>query len=45
MTNSTKLNSYAQKALTNTIQKMDGAYADSTIRAYKDDFGAFIKYC
>jgi site-specific recombinase XerD len=28
-----------------TISKMDGAYADSTIRAYKDDFGAFIKYC
>jgi site-specific recombinase XerD len=28
-----------------TISKMDGAYADSTIRAYKDDFGAFINYC
>jgi site-specific recombinase XerD len=28
-----------------TITKMDGAYADSTIRAYKDDFGAFINYC
>lgn len=28
-----------------TIEKMDGAYADSTIRAYKDDFGAFINYC
>jgi site-specific recombinase XerD len=28
-----------------TIQKMDGAYADSTIRAYKDDFEAFINYC
>ncbi len=31
--------------LEKTITKMDGAYADSTIRAYKDDFGAFIKYC
>jgi site-specific recombinase XerD len=28
-----------------TVEKMDGAYADSTIRAYKDDFGAFIRYC
>lgn len=28
-----------------TIEKMDGAYADCTIRAYKDDFGAFIRYC
>jgi len=28
-----------------TIEKMNGAYADSTIRAYKDDFGAFIQYC
>ena len=32
-------------SLNKTIEKMDGAYADSTIRAYKDDFGAFIKYC
>lgn len=28
-----------------TIQKMDGAYADSTIRAYRADFGGFIDYC
>lgn len=28
-----------------TIEKMDGAYADSTIRAYRDDFGTFINYC
>jgi site-specific recombinase XerD len=45
MTNSTKLTLNPQMTLTITIQKMDGAYADSTIRAYKDDFGAFINYC
>ena len=31
--------------LKQTIEKMDGAYADSTIRAYKDDFSALINYC
>jgi site-specific recombinase XerD len=45
MTNSTKLTLNPQMTLLITIQKMDGAYADSTIRAYKDDFGAFINYC
>ena len=35
----------AKLILLTTIKKMDGAYADSTIRAYKDDFGGFIKYC
>jgi site-specific recombinase XerD len=45
MSNSTKLNPDPQKTLLITIQKMDGAYADSTIRAYKDDFGAFINSC
>ena len=33
------------EVLRQTIEKMDGAYADSTIRAYKDDFGTFIQYC
>jgi site-specific recombinase XerD len=28
-----------------TIHKMDGAYADSTIRAYREDFGGFINFC
>ena len=35
----------SHELLEKTVEKMDGAYADSTIRAYKDDFGAFIKYC
>lgn len=33
------------EVLNQTIEKMLGAYADSTIRAYRDDFGAFINYC
>ncbi len=33
------------EVLRQTIEKMDGAYAHSTIRAYKDDFRAFIQYC
>ncbi|QWD80056.1 site-specific integrase [Polynucleobacter sp. MWH-Spelu-300-X4] len=31
--------------LNQTIKRMDGAYADSTIRAYRVDFEHFIKYC
>jgi site-specific recombinase XerD len=40
-----EINLDARLILASTIHKMDGAYADSTIRAYKDDFGAFINYC
>jgi site-specific recombinase XerD len=28
-----------------TIEKIEGAYAPSTIRAYRSNFEAFIKYC
>ncbi len=34
------------KELSNqTIKKIDGAYAESTIRAYRVDFEQFINYC
>lgn len=36
---------YANEILANTIQKIDGAYAPSTIRAYKANFERFIAFC
>jgi site-specific recombinase XerD len=35
----------ASKLLQETIAKIDGAYAPSTIRAYRVDFQALIKFC
>ena len=34
-----------KKMLAHTINKIEGAYANSTIRAYKADFGKFIEFC
>ena len=31
--------------LNKTIEKIDGAYAPTTIRAYKADFAKFIEFC
>ena len=35
----------ATKLLQETVQKIEGAYAYSTIRAYKADFTKFIEFC
>ena len=35
----------ASKLLQDTVQKIEGAYAYSTIRAYRADFGKFIEFC
>ena len=35
----------ATKLLQETIARIDGAYAYSTIRAYKADFNKFIEFC
>lgn len=35
----------ALELLSSTILKVEGAYAPSTIRAYKDDFLSFIDFC
>jgi site-specific recombinase XerD len=35
----------ANQLLESTIKKIHGAYAESTIRAYRVDFEQFIKYC
>lgn len=35
----------ATKLLQETIVKIEGAYAPSTIRAYRDDFNHFIHFC
>jgi len=35
----------SKKMLAKTINKIEGAYAHSTIRAYKADFGKFIEFC
>ena len=35
----------ANQLLNQTVKIIDGAYADSTIRAYRVDFEHFIKYC
>ena len=34
-----------RELLANTLEKIEGAYAYSTIRAYKADFGKFIEFC
>ena len=36
---------HSRTILIKTVEKIDGAYAHSTIRAYKSNFEAFIKYC
>jgi site-specific recombinase XerD len=38
-------NTNPKDLLNQTIKRMDGAYADSTTRAYRVDFEHFIKYC
>ena len=39
------MNNTARDCLQATIKKIDGAYAPSTIRAYKSNFEKFIKFC
>jgi hypothetical protein len=39
------INNTAKLTLEATIKKIDGAYAPSTIRAYKSNFENFIKCC
>ena len=39
------MNHTAKEILIKTVEKIDGAYAPSTIRAYRSNFEAFIKYC
>jgi site-specific recombinase XerD len=39
------MNNTARLILDATIKKIDGAYAPSTIRAYKSNFENFIKFC
>ena len=38
-------NDTAKEILIKTVQKIEGAYAPSTIRAYRSNFEVFIKYC
>ena len=38
-------NQESVQRITKTIEKIDGAYSPSTIRAYRVDFGEFIKFC
>jgi len=38
-------NDTAKELLKKTIEKIEGAYAPATIRAYKSNFENFIKYC
>lgn len=38
-------NQESVQLLTKTIEKIDGAYSPATIRAYRVDFGDFIKFC
>lgn len=38
-------NDTSKQILAATIEKIDGAYAPSTIRAYKSNFENFIKFC
>ena len=45
MNDSTKTYEKYRLSLQKTIEKIDGAYAESTIRAYRVDFAHFIKYC
>jgi site-specific recombinase XerD len=39
------MNHTAKELLKKTIEKIEGAYAPATIRAYKSNFENFIKYC
>ena len=39
------MNDTARNCLQATIKKIDGAYAPSTIRAYKSNFENFIRFC
>jgi hypothetical protein len=39
------MNNTARLTLEATIKKIEGAYAPSTIRAYKSNFENFIKFC
>jgi site-specific recombinase XerD len=39
------MNHTAKEILIKTIEKIEGAYAPSTIRAYKSNFENFIKFC
>jgi len=38
-------NTIARKALSETMRKIDGAYAPATIRAYKSNFERFVEFC
>lgn len=38
-------NDTAKEILIKTVEKIEGAYAPSTIRAYRSNFEVFIKYC
>jgi len=39
------MNHTAKEILIKTVEKIEGAYASSTIRAYRSNFESFIKYC
>ncbi len=39
------MNHTAKEILIKTVEKIEGAYAPSTIRAYRSNFEAFINYC
>ena len=39
------INDTAKEVLIKTVEKIEGAYAPSTIRAYRSNFEVFIKYC
>ncbi len=39
------MNTNTKNTLAKTIQKIHGAYSPATIRAYRVDFGDFIKFC
>jgi phage host-nuclease inhibitor protein Gam len=39
------MNDTARDCLQATIKKIEGAYAPSTIRAYRSNFENFIKFC
>jgi site-specific recombinase XerD len=39
------MNHTAKEILIKTVEKIEGAYAPSTIRAYRSNFEAFIKHC
>ena len=39
------MNHTAKELLKKTVEKIEGAYAPATIRAYKSNFENFIKYC